>query len=459
MNITKKSFYLFFILLILAVSIRVCLFYTYWGSERHGSAVEYGSAAIGLFYGEELTINKSEQKKIGNIATNYTGNYLSFHDVENRKTFTEFLPGPSILLYSLWKVLPIYNFSPYIWLQIILESFLISIFYFTFRHIDKTIVLTATILMAINPVAIKYTLTMGYDFWPHFCVLVNFIGIAIVLKKQKPGFILFLTGILTGIPIWSRSITSILPFYIFIFLLFYWRLKDKMNYRKISINATLYLLAVIISMASLSAYRYEQTGSYRPTRSTFWHSFWAGVVQFSNPYGLECKDKVNDTVVWEFGQKLNGELKKYSLGEMYVNPNSPYEQTLKAEAFRFLSEHPHLFIRNFLHRIAIMISPVLYKDGGMIPKSLAPYYVLPIGIALLIIWSLGMCNLFRHSRPVFWLTVTIYSYFFSTIGCFYVVGRAILPFLFINIFVYLFGLQFSIRLIKRWKVHAIGANP
>jgi len=158
MNITKKSFYLFFILLILAVSIRACLFYTYWGSERHGSAVEYGSAAIGLFYSEKLTINKSEQKKIRNVTTNYSGNYLSFHDVENRKTFTEFLPGPSILLYSLWKVLPIYNFSPYIWLQIILESFLISIFYFTFRHIDKTIVLTATILMAINPVAIKYTL-------------------------------------------------------------------------------------------------------------------------------------------------------------------------------------------------------------------------------------------------------------------------------------------------------------
>lgn len=447
MNITKKSFYLFFILLILAVSIRVCLFYTYWGSERHGSAVEYGSAAIGLFYGEELTINKSEQKKIRNVATNYTGNYLLFHDVENRKTFTEFLPGPSILLYSLWKVLPIYNFSPYIWLQIILESFLISIFYFTFRHINKTIVLTATILMAINPVAIKYTLTMGYDFWPHFCVLINFIGIAIALKKQKPGFILFLTGILTGIPIWSRSITSILPFYIFIFLLLYWRLKDKVKYKKIGINIALYLLAVIISMASLSVYRHELTGSYRPTRSTFWHSFWAGVVQFSNPYGLECKDKVNDTVIWEFGQKLNGELKKYTLGEMYDNPDSPYEQTLKAEAFRFLSEHPHLFIRNFVHRSVIIISPVLYRTGGMIPKSLAPY-VLPIGIALLIIWSLGMCNLFRHSRPVFWLTVTIYSYFFSTIGCFYVVGRAILPLLFINIFVYLFGLQFCIRSVR-----------
>ncbi|MCK5508972.1 MAG: hypothetical protein KAI50_10700 [Desulfobacterales bacterium] len=453
MNITKKSFCLFFILLILAVSIRVCLFYTYWGSERHGSAVEYGSAAIGLFYGEGLTIKKSEQKKIGNVATNYTGNYLSFHDVENRKTFTEFLPGPSILLYSLWKVLPIYNFSPYIWLQIILESFLISIFYFTFRHIDKTIVLTATILMAINPVAIKYTLTMGYDFWPHFCVLVNFIGIAIALKKQKPGFILFLIGILTGITIWSRSITSILPFYIFIFLLLYWRLKDKVNYRKIGINATLYLLAVIISMASLSVCRYEQTGSYRPTRSTFWHSFWAGVGQFSNPYDLPS----NDIAIWKFGQKLNSELKNYTLWKMYDTPDSPYEQTLKAEAFHFIKGYPHLFVRNIIYRIAIMISPVMYKGGDIIAKSLVPYFFY-FGFVLLIIWFLGMYALFKHSRLIFWLAVTIYSYFFSTIGCFYVVGRAILPFLFINIFVYLIGLQFCIPKTKRLTGQTIGAT-
>ena len=130
MKTRNNTCYLFLIILLISIGIRAGLFYKYWQSERHGSAVEYGSAAIGLFYGEGLTINKSEQKKISNESTNYTGNYLSFHDTENRKTFTEFLPGPSILLYSLWKVLPIYNFAPYICLQIILESFLISFFYF-----------------------------------------------------------------------------------------------------------------------------------------------------------------------------------------------------------------------------------------------------------------------------------------------------------------------------------------
>ena len=448
MNISKKTCYFFFLLLAFSISIRAGLFYTYFGSERHSSAGEYASAAIGLFEGHGLTINKSERNKIGDVANNYTGNFLSFHDANNRTNFTEFLPGPSILLSSLWKVLPVYNFSPYIWLQIILESILISFFYLAFRHINKTVVLTTAILMVINPVAIKYTLTMGYDFWPQFCVLVNFIGITVSLKKQNPGPILFLTGILTGISIWSRSITSLLPFYISIFLLLYWRVQDRVNYRKIVANASLYLLIVIIAMASLSLYRHEITGSYRPTRSTFWHSFWAGVLQFPNPYGLDSKDKVSDIVIWEFGQKLNSELKQYTLWDMYDFPDSPYEQTLKAEAFRFLSEYPHLFVRNVLYRIGIMISPVLYEGSGMIPKTLAPY-LRPVGFLLIIIWLLGMYELFRHSRQVFWLVVTIYFYFFSTIGCLYVVGRAILPFLFINIFVYLFGLQFSIRSGKR----------
>jgi hypothetical protein len=448
MKTRNNGVYLFLILLLIAMGIRAGLFYGYWSSERHGSAVEYGSAAIGLLNGEGLTINESEQKKIRNVSTNFSGNYLSFHDAENRKIFTEFLPGPSILLCSLWNMLPIYNFSTYLWLQIILESLLISFFYFVFRQINKPIASATTMLMAINLVTIKYTLTMGYDFWPQFCVLVNFIGIAIALQKQTPGFILFLTGILTGITIWFRSITSILPFYISVFLLIYWRLQDNRKYTKIGISIAIYLITVIISMVSLSLYRFEQTGSYRPTRSTFWHSFWAGVGQFSNPYGLEFKDTVSDRVIWELSQRLNSELKQHTLEEMNNNPDSPYEETLKAEAFRFIREHPLLFIRNFVYRTIIMISPVLYRTGDMIPKSMAPYFF-PIGIALLIIWPMGMHNLFKHSRSIFWLTVTIYFYFFSTIGYFYVVGRAILPILFMNIFVYLFGLKLSIRWAKR----------
>ena len=76
MNISTKKCFTFFILLALALSIRLILFYTHWGDLRHGSADNYGSATIGLFYGEGLTVTMLEQKKIKNVANNYSDNYL-----------------------------------------------------------------------------------------------------------------------------------------------------------------------------------------------------------------------------------------------------------------------------------------------------------------------------------------------------------------------------------------------
>jgi hypothetical protein len=458
MNITKKSYHLFVILLILSFSIRVCLFYTYWRNAQHGSAGEYGSAAIGLFYSEGLTINKSEQKKINKVANNFSGNYLSFHIAENRQNFTGFLPGPSILLYLLWKVLNVYNFSPYIWLQIFLESFLISFVYFALRKIHKSIALATTIFMMINPVTIKYTLTMGYDFWPQFCVLVNFIGITLSLQRKKFEYILFFTGMLAGITIWFRSITSILPFYIAIFLVFYFRLKDKWKYTRIGFCIALYLFPVIFSMVTLSVYRYELTGNYRPTRSTFWHSFWAGVGQFPNPYGLKSIDEA----IWKFGQRLNpklADLNVKEMAEMGAIPDSLYEKTLKNEAFLFIRKYPHLIVRNTIYRIVIMIAPVLYKDGTFIPDRLLSY-LFPLGGALIVIWLLGMYSLLKFNRPLFGLSLIIYIYFFTTFGVFYVVGRAILPFLFVNIMVYLFGIEFSIQtILQSEKMSLKAADP
>jgi hypothetical protein len=444
MNIIKKSYYLFFILLISSVCIRLFLFYTYWGDLRHGSADNYGSAAIGLFYGEGLTLNKLEQKKISSVTANYTRNFLSFHEVENRKIFTAFLPGPSILLYSLWKVLPIYNFSSYIWFQILLESTLIALFYLVFSRKNETIILITTVLMAINPITIRYTLSMGYDFWPHFCVLINFIGVALVLKNNyNKKKLLIITGILTGLTFWFRSITNFLPFYMIIFLLIYWRLKNKQNFRKIILNIALYFFPIAISLFFLMSYRYELTGNYRPTRSTFWHSFWAGVGQFSNPYNLIN----NDLAIWEFGKKINRQLDGHGLDEGYETPDSLYEKTLEAEAINFIKRYPHVFIRNIFYRISIMIAPAMYKGGKFIPKYME-IYLFTIGFLLIALWIFGMYNLYIHQKEIFWLASTIYLYFFSTIGTFYLVGRAIAPLLFINIFVYLFGIKSITRIIR-----------
>ena len=438
------NFYIFIILILVSFFIRAGLFYRCWNNLRHGSALVYGSVAIGLFSGNDLTFNSAEILKIRQERNNYSGNYLKFHESRNRQEFFVFLPGPAILLNLLWRIVPIFNFAPYILFQIFLDSLLILLFYLFLKTYDKLIAFITTILMIFNLATIRVTLTMGYDFWPQFFLLVSFIGIFFVLERKRGSGVLLIIGVLTALTVWFRSITTFLPFFIAVFLFIYYKFVCRLGLRPLVSRLTCYLFPIVLAILLLGVYRYNLTGNFRPTRSTFWHSFFAGVSQFSNPYDLEHSDRN----IWEFGKKLNCELENYTLGDMYKLPNSPYEQTLKKEAFSFIRKYPNLFIRNFFYRIAIMISPLWYTHGEFIPQSLSPY-LFPFGFIIFFLWFFGMYYVFQNHKLLFWLSLTIYLYFFMAFGWFYVVGRVILPFLFINIFIYLFGMKFVVQIIRR----------
>lgn len=427
----------------LSLLLRLGFFYAKWNNLRHGSAAEYGSVAIGLFYGDGLTLNKSEISEIAAINSNLTGNYLVFYNSENRERFTEFLPGPTILLNLLWLIFPVFNFAPYILFQIFLDSLLILLFFLVLKTYDKSIALIAAILMIFNLATIRIVLTMGYDFWPQFCLLVNFIGIVFALRNNS-YWILLITGILSAFTIWFRSITTLLPFFLAIFLLIYFKSICKLKLKPLVLRLTTYLFPIVLAILLLGIYRFNLTGNFRPTRSTFWHSFFAGVSQFSNPYRLEHSDQD----IWEFGKQLNSKLENYTLGDMYGSPNSPYEQTLKDEAYNFVTRYPNLFLRNFFFRVAIMISPLWYTHGEFIPRSLSPY-LFPFGFIIFLLWFFGMYYVLQNHKLLFWLSLTIYLYFFLAFGWFYVVGRVILPSLFLNFFIYLFGLKFVVQTIRR----------
>jgi hypothetical protein len=447
----KRNFYIsLFLIFVLSILFRTGLFYEKWDNLRHGSAAGYGSVAIGLFNKQGLTFNLVEVSKIEQEENNHSGNYLRFYEGENRKKFIEFLPGPAILLSLVWKIIPLYNFAPYIWLQIFLDSILILLFYLIFKSYDNVIALVVAIFMIFNVATVKRTLTMGYDFWPQFCVLVNFVGITVALGKEKNAIILFLTGILTALTVWFREIANFLPFCISILLFLYFGLHLKFNIKHIVFKVALYLLPVMISLGALSMYRYSTTGNLRPTRSTFWHSFFAGVGQFSNPYGLRSLD----SDISEFAKRSNKKLENWSGEGMAEFPNSIYETTLRKEAFHFVTEYPFLFIRNTFYRICIMISPFLYVPKESMLYALR-FYLLPVKVLSVIFWLLGLCYIYRKHNLLFWLSSTIYLYFFLAFGWFYVVGSVFLSFFFINIFIYLFGIKsviLNIRLPIKLKV-------
>jgi hypothetical protein len=157
------------------------------------------------------------KKSIEQLDDNFSGDYLELFSPNNRVVFTEFLPGPAVLMAALWKIVPIHNFAPYIILQIILDAILISLLYAVLRNAGKSIFLAAATIMVFNLPVIKRTLMMGYDFWPQFAVLVTFIGIYYAVSKNSPRVFL-LAGLLCGITAWFRSIISLLPFVLVVFI-------------------------------------------------------------------------------------------------------------------------------------------------------------------------------------------------------------------------------------------------
>lgn len=245
---------LLLILLLLSLAVRFGLFFTKWSDLKHRSALGYGSAAVGLCKGRGLTTHPMEKNAIFELPDNHSGDYLEFCSPNDRVGFTEFLPGPAILLAALWKFLPFHNFTPYIALQIFLDSILILLLFALFEKADKWVFLIAAVLMVFNLPAIKRILMMGYDFWPQFTVLVSFIGLYYAISRNKP-YIFLLTGALSGMTVWFRSITSFLPSFLVFLIILYQKLKDRRANRAILRNALLYILPVVLLISSLSLMR------------------------------------------------------------------------------------------------------------------------------------------------------------------------------------------------------------
>ena len=373
-----------------------------------------------------------------------SGNYLYYFNQQNRQSLTQYLPGTAILLSLLWKVTSIYNFLPYIYLQLILDSILIACFFSLFKNHHPRIILATTLFMVFNFIVInKSVLIMGYDYWPNFCILINFVGFGYYLKK-KNNQILLLTGLLTSMTIWFRSITTFFPFVMALAVIYYYKKENSLNIKNLRTITIYYLIPVIISISILSIYRLNQTGNARPTRSTFWHTFMSGVGQFSNPYGLIA----NDNAIREYFYTTHPNLKEYSYLELHDSPNSVYEKTLKEEAFNLIYNHPHLIIRNTFYRMAIMASPLLYNDWGAMPKGFKNISF-PLGIVFLFLWFNGIIYIYKNDRILFILSLVVYIYFFALFSWFYIVARLIYTFLFIFLLIYLYGLKKLLIDVKR----------
>lgn len=407
---------------------------------RHGSAAVYASAAIGLVNGDGLSINTREIEAVQAHRSNTSGNMPGLHDSGPREPMTEFLPGTAWLMALLWRVTPWQSFLPLLVIQSLLDALLTALFCLLVARRWPLLALLLALAMALNIGVIKRVLMVGYDYWPQFGVLVYLAGMILAVSRPRPWAFLAGLGLLLGMVAWFREVTSFLPFVGAPFVYLAFRHSQAITRRGALLRTATLVLPVVLSLCALSAYRDGLTGSSRPTRSTFWHTFFAGVGQFSNPYGLVN----NDQSVIEFGRTIDPSLRDMTVHEMWSMPDSKYELVLKRQAIVFVREHPRIFLRNTFYRMGIMVSPLLYRESDMIPRRLAgPLFL--VGIVMIPLWLIGMMELWRTDRVLFWLVGSVYAYFFAAFGWFYVLGRVILPFMFVDILVYLLGASVLLR--------------
>lgn len=88
-------------------------------------------------------------------------------------------------------------------------------------------------------------------------------------------------------------------------------------------------------------------GEFSPVRSSFGHSFWSGVGQFANPYGL-IED---DGVVAEFYKRETGRTDSRN------TTGVKYNAWLTKRAFKFIEEYPGLYASMVVRRALKIIFP------------------------------------------------------------------------------------------------------
>jgi hypothetical protein len=305
---------------------------------------------------------------------------------------------------------------------------------------------------------IRLTLSAGYDFWPIFTVLVYFTGLLFIIKTpdlNKIKIVLLVISILGGFTIWCREITTPLSVLMCGTVLFILYRKFRPDVKAVISGSAYFVLPTLIILACLSLYRYQLVDNIRPTRSTFWHTLWSGILCYKNPY-IEKPNPLNDKQIWEFGRKLNPELNNYELDDMYDFPDSPYEQTLKKEYFIFIKEHPLIFVRNFIYRTATILSPPFYTGGKHVSKT-ENLFLLSAGFFFLILWIAGIIKIYTENRELFIVILSFFLGFIIPFGPTALMGRVILVHLFINIIVYLYGIKYILYRISPERMNQVSS--
>jgi hypothetical protein len=188
-------------------------------------------------------------------------------------------------------------------------------------------------------------------------------------------------------------------------------------------SAAILLVGFILTFSPLIVRNYVVFNKFMATRGAFWHSFWAGVGQMPNPYNL----RDDDETVFHFARSLDPNVQF---------DTEQYEQVLKAEAKKFVGDHPFWYAGSVVKRSLVFVFPkigraLFFQEPlpqhvvGAINLSFGKFYLLVFDGTMGALFFIGIWLTRKRWRELLTLGYP-YLYTLATLAPFYLAGRNIM---------------------------------
>ncbi|MBI4454637.1 MAG: hypothetical protein HY644_01925 [Acidobacteria bacterium] len=436
------------VIFVVALVARVLAYNFVWPNVCHTFIGMSASAAVGVNAGGRLTVRTEEIQRISSLGL--TARHLNrmYNPDASRLPLWEVEPGLSLVLVALWKLTGVYDLRPLIWLQIICDSFLCAIFFLVLHRVSVWVGFGTGLGWALFPPQIQFACTAGYDAWASFALIAVSSAMVFLctrrLSWRATAFIMLCMSLISVVGLWTRSYVLLWPFLVAGLLLQIVRVK-----RWRSILVLIYIIPSLFGIIGMMVERDRLVGNPRPTRTTFWHTFWAGIGQYDNPYGIEGLD----SSIYVFAQSLDPGLKtwftKYRV--VWDDPtfNMEYEKVLAKEARVFIRRHPEILLRNHFLRILRLVVPTIRMTESTAEGIGLPQWLLAaVGLLLVPLYVAGIRRWVKGGMSSLLAFISPLGYLIFALAPFYIERRIISAVLFVHIGLAVGGIQAVFEFIR-----------
>ena len=326
--------------------------------------------------------------------------------------------GYGLLLAAIWKVTGSHRWWYVRVLQILLDVLMCWLVYRIGRQTfnERTGLIAALVYACFIP-GIELAVRPHRDIWVTFLFIITVFQLTSVSTGPNKWWRILGIGIATGIVAWMRS--TVLLFVILMIPLMF-----VTKPRREALRFSLLLLAgFLLTFFPLIVRNYVVFNKFMATRGVFWHSFWAGVGQMPNPYGVRDDD---ETII-RFARSLDSTAQYET---------DYYEQVLKREAVTYIGQHPLEYAGSVLKRGVVFVFPKIGREvffQPQLPQHVTGMLNLSVAkLALMIVDGLFtgcfLAGIWLARRRWRELAVICYPYLYTllTLAPFYLVGRNIM---------------------------------